>query len=145
MKIEHLTFTGTQNGMTLEQFIAVAENLAALGPETVHHGGCIGADEQLHWLIVNFFPAIQVHVHKGDNPKKQAVLAYRPTDLVTSAKPNLTRNRDMVEVSGWVLGAPAGEERLRSGTWATLRYADDLLRQQVIVYPNGTVQERVYG
>jgi predicted Rossmann fold nucleotide-binding protein DprA/Smf involved in DNA uptake len=35
----------------------------------------------------------------------------------------LVRNRAIVNSSGLLIAAPAGEEILRSGTWSTVRYA----------------------
>ena len=38
-------------------------------------------------------------------------------------KPYLDRNRDIVDACEVLLATPDGPERLRSGTWSTVRYA----------------------
>lgn len=146
MEVEHLTFTGTQQGMTLLQFVEIIGILRRLQPKMLHHGGCIGADKQVHWLITNFFPDTRLHIHYSNiKEKTSGNLPIRGGDKMTSSLPPLIRNQQMVDISGWVIGAPAGRERLRSGTWSTLRYADKKFRHQIIVYPDGEIQERIYG
>jgi hypothetical protein len=148
MIIEHLTFTGTVQGMTLEQYRKVVEFFLENEVKNAHHGGCIGADAQLHSLVLTFCPDTRLHIHRGDTPDKYApswILQLRNGDKEWMTVPNLKRNHRMVDLSSWVLATPAGNERLRSGTWSTLRYAEKVMRSQTIVWPNGTIRERVYG
>jgi predicted Rossmann fold nucleotide-binding protein DprA/Smf involved in DNA uptake len=50
----------------------------------------------------------------------------------------LERNHDIVDASEVLVAIPKEtEEVLRSGTWATIRYAHKLRRRVMIIYPNG--------
>jgi hypothetical protein len=53
-------------------------------------------------------------------------------------KPYLVRNHDMVDQSEFLIGTPGEEQEvLRSGTWATIRYARKLKRPILIILPKG--------
>lgn len=106
-------FTGTRKGMSAsqqEQLHAVLDWMW-LGREgrEFHHGGAVGADTQAcdiadRWSSVVFVP----HLANG---------AYSSGAL-------LKRNRDIVASSDVLIAAPESDrEELRSGTWATVRYA----------------------
>jgi hypothetical protein len=71
------------------------------------------------------------------------VLIDRPGSKVWFAPsaPPLERNKHIVHNCGWLIAAPKEDsETLRSGTWATIRYARKLRRPITIVFPNGEVQ-----
>jgi hypothetical protein len=55
---------------------------------------------------------------------------------VLSRKPYLARNRDIVNESDRLITLPKGPETLRSGTWATVRYAVEAGKPVRIYYPN---------
>lgn len=130
-------FTGTQQGMTDNQLSMVKKMLQDFKPEQLHHGDCIGADEQAH-LMANIFD-ISVTIHPPTDTKKRAFCpAY---DLMLPAKPYLERNHDIVDVTDLLIAAPkSSTEELRSGTWATIRYAKKKYKHINIVYPNGVVE-----
>ena len=53
-------------------------------------------------------------------------------------KPPLDRNRDIVDACDVLIATPKDfVEELRSGTWATVRYARKQRKPLVIVWPNG--------
>jgi len=116
-------FTGTWRGMTLEQIRAVKALLEELDPTDVHHGDCIGADENFDDLARDHgahrvaFPGTD---SRGRSPKR----AYCLTEHERPAAPYLERNRAIVDSSDYLVACP-GEfvERTRSGTWSTVRYA----------------------
>jgi nucleoside 2-deoxyribosyltransferase len=116
-------FTGTQKGMSpgqKEELIWYLHELAAYpAPIIFHHGDCIGADEDAH-LIAKRYGA-KVHIHPPfDSPKR----AHCHGDVTHNEKENLARNRDIVDACDVLIAAPDGDhERLRSGTWSTVRYA----------------------
>lgn len=114
-----LGFTGTQEGITLKQFDAIARYLAELNPDQFRHGDCIGADETAHYIALSI--GIPVVIHPPSNPKKRAHCPF--ADLL-SEKPYLDRNRDIVDASQFMLACPKEtKEQLYSGTWSTIRYA----------------------
>ena len=114
---KRIGFTGTRQGMTLRQ----QEELKALLPGGCHfhHGDCIGADAQAHKIAREKNCYIVAH---PSNRSRQR--AYCVCNEHLLPKPPLTRNRAIVEAVDGLIGAPAtSHEVLRSGTWATIRYA----------------------
>jgi hypothetical protein len=70
-----------------------------------------------------------VHIHPGLAPLNQA-----SGGVTFIAKDNLTRNRDIVDTASMLIAAPEGNaERLRSGTWATVRYARKAKKKVIIL------------
>lgn len=133
-------FTGTQKGMTEYQQQQVASLLASHAHKIrditeIHHGGCVGADAQFHaitrsmWFVTN-----TVHPASNVSPEKQAKLDYA---IYMYAKPALERNHDIVDSVDVMIATPAQDnEVLRSGTWATIRYARKVGRVIHTIYPN---------
>jgi hypothetical protein len=131
-------FTGTSRGMTEAQRLAVAAVLRGLtGVEAGHHGDCVGADAEFHALCAELH--ITVVIHPPADPKKRA---WCQGSRLEPEKPHPDRNHDIVNATDILVAAPAepAGERLRSGTWATVRYARKRGRPIVIVRPDGTRQ-----
>ena len=106
-------FTGTRKGMSEPQKIGLSRLLYALSADgeidglTFHHGGEPHADKEAANIARGRFWATQNH-----RPAKK------------DAAHLLKRNRDIVEASEILIAAPDSlEERQRSGTWYTVRYA----------------------
>lgn len=128
-------FTGTQQGCTLKQNTALRMLLNSMHVTEFHHGNCIGADAEAHWMMAG---RAEVHVHPSNIPEKQAECVGYKT---YPPKPPLTRNRDIVNATDTVIACPKGEdEELRSGTWATVRYARSKDKRIILVLPNGSVK-----
>ena len=137
MKTLKVGFTGTQEGMTNEQWKTVfsfMERLAKTYNLEGHHGDCIGADSDFH-SICRILGA-RVETHPPDNPVKRA---YCEADASHKEKPYLVRNQDIVNVSGILFGTPREtKEQLRSGTWSTIRKGRKRVDiPVVIVRPDG--------
>lgn len=83
----------------------------------MHHGDCIVGD----WLAHRIGRELGLRMigHPPDNPKKRAFCDF---DEIRPEKPYLERNRDIVDETDVLIGMPDGPERLRSGTWSTIRY-----------------------
>lgn len=129
-------FTGTQRGMTGDQLDRVWRLLVEFAPGTIHHGDCIGADEQIHSLAV-VKGRYYIVIHPPSDAKKRAwctnFTEARPE------KPYLQRNGDIVAETTLLIACPDGyNERIRSGTWVTVRCARRMGRSIVIVRPDGT-------
>ena len=59
-------------------------------------------------------------------------------NYIRPAKPPLDRNHDIVERCDLLIATPhTVEEQLRSGTWATIRYARKVHRPHYIIRPCG--------
>jgi hypothetical protein len=88
-----------------------------------HHGDCVGADAEADDLIAQI-GGCKIVIHPPDNPRKRAFKTRYPGRIVLPAKPYLMRNHDIVDATDILIAAPkTNEEELRSGTWATIRYA----------------------
>lgn len=148
--IYHVGFTGTQAGMTPDQSVAVMRVLYALSEERwsspygtnpnlkFHHGDCIGADEEAacHAHGVGFTVV-------GHPPLEERKRAYYESDTTEQAKDYLTRNHDIVDASNEMIAAPKHHyEEVRSGTWATIRYAAKIKKPLTVVWPDGTHEHR---
>lgn len=113
-------FTGTQQGMTDEQKAKLDQLFGELEHDAVevHHGDCIGADAECHELAENYF--FDIEVHPPDNDSKRA---FCTAAVIHEPKPYLQRNRAIVDATPILIACPNGQEKLRSGTWSTVRYA----------------------
>lgn len=121
-------FTGTQQGMTEQQKTQLRITLQAYAvgyPEAYHvlrHGDCTGADNEAHWIALSL--GYDVIVHPPVNSSKRAWQDAGPHVIVLPPRDYLARNHDIVDACDVLLAAPSTPyERLRSGTWATVRYA----------------------
>lgn len=118
-------FTGTQKGMTSHQKSNVREMLIRLTTgfniTEAHHGDCIGADAEFHGILREVAPQIPITIHPPENESKRA---FCTGTTVLEAKPYLERNHLIVNSIDILIAAPGEmEEQIRSGTWATVRYA----------------------
>jgi hypothetical protein len=132
--MKHLAFTGTQRGMTLAQRTRWRNVVAGMLPEVFHHGDCIGADAEAHDDVRRAGPL--VHIHPCTITDKRAWCAG---DLMSIPLPPLDRNRVMVDDSEALIACPGSMvEELRSGTWATIRYARKRKKPVHIIWPDGS-------
>lgn len=153
-----LAFTGTQRGMTDAQFATCDRLLALWKPTEIHHGDCIGADDQIDQLAQKH--GIDTVIHPPENPSKRAWCHRRwlfnceldaksgikPTRAVVELAPAhyLERNQDIVNEGNALLATPfESAEQRRSGTWFTIRrgriarFQRDDFKRTVIVWPDG--------
>lgn len=136
--------TATRKGLTVPQQTTLLEVLTRLKPATdrlsVHHGDCVGGDEQAHRCIRSHFGLNSlIHAHPCD---LKAQRAYCSANITHPVKAPLDRNRDIVLAADVMIIMPSGfVEELRSGTWATYRYAKKTRIPRVIIFPDGSVQD----
>lgn len=127
-------FTGTQMGMSQSQKERLESLLKVFRPTFVVHGGCIGADSEFHLIcrkLVDPRPAITVY--PSNIQSKHGV--WPGADFVAHEDTPLSRNRTIVNVATLLIATPAqNEEILRSGTWATIRYAKKHNVPVIILY-----------
>lgn len=140
-------FTGTRRGMTSPQAQAVVNMLRWFKDNyeylEVHHGDCLGADAQFHNICAYVYPH-KIIVHP---PIIETMRAHcsdfggltKPTIVeILPPKDYLPRNHDIVDASYLLLAAPEqGREVMRSGTWATVRYARKKHKQVAVCLPDG--------
>jgi len=122
--IRKVGFTGTQHGMSKRQQDNLRQLLTYGMVSQFHHGDCIGADAQAAQVARK--ERIQIVIHPPTDSKKRA-WTYQEGDQVELAAPYLIRNHEIVDSlgpDGVLIAAPyTDNEVLRSGTWATVRYA----------------------
>lgn len=142
-------FTGTRIGMTYRQkhvvegilydFFEVTQDAMCDDPDWTfefHHGDCVGADEQFHNMVFEWGKVI---IHP---PEFKSMRAFCKSDYILPPKPYLERNHDIVDASELMIATPKeSEEILRSGTWATVRYARKKKKIVIVVYPDGRLGE----
>lgn len=132
-----LAFTGTRKGMTPRQHSIVKQILEEFEPTEVHHGGCIGADTEFHELC-SHLEVPYIHVWPSNLPSMQGVIGSHFNVIVHyhPPQPPLDRNWDIVREADLVVACPeSAVESIRSGTWATVRYADQLDKQIKVIKP----------
>ena len=129
-------FTGSQNGCTdvqLESLIEIIEGLTEMN--SASHGDCIGADEEFHNVCRSVPRHIKIIGHPPTNSSKRAFCKF---DFVFEEKDYITRNHDIVNSVDILLACPKEtKEIIRSGTWATIRYARKVGIPVLIIYPDG--------
>lgn len=137
-------FTGTQRGMTYDQKRELSKLFADLGRCNLAHGGCVGADEQARNLALPYIDSEVIF--PASYPQGKGMIFPRLWEVtheitVHRARPSLERNRLLVEVSDMLFACP-GEEKevVRSGTWATVRYAKKNGCPVTIIYPDGEIE-----
>lgn len=118
--VRSVGFTGTQRGLTPEQWDQLGQWLLRLHPTEANHGDCVGADAQFHRRVRELLPWARVVLHPPRVPDKRA---FCQEDEEKRPLAYLTRNRAIVRASDFLLAAPAQrEEKLRLGTWSTVRF-----------------------
>lgn len=129
-------FTGTQDGCTDPQFDLLVEVLQELHEVTeAHHGDCLGADFQFTVIVDCIFGTGKIHNHPPEDNKKRA---FCRADKIYDPLPYLVRNHNIVDATEILIACPKTmKEELRSGTWATIRYARKQKGVIVILWPDG--------
>lgn len=111
-------------------------------PCILHHGDCVGADEEAHKIARSL--GFHVVIHPPEYEKHRAWCApyyeseYGDKIKVREEKDYITRNHDIVDECDTMIGVP-GEDKeiLRSGTWSTIRYSQKQEKVLVVVVPDG--------
>ncbi len=109
---------------------------------TMHNGCAEGADESalelvaegvMDWAEVVLWPC------NKDRERFAIRWAKKHAAEVMPIEAPLTRNARMVAAASVVIACPDGPERVRSGTWSTVREARRMGRAVTIVWPSGEV------
>lgn len=135
--------TATRNGLTRAQWSGGRSVLSALGITELHHGCCLGGDEDFAEMIETNYGSIVQQVGHPSNLKAQtSAKAVACCCELHDAKPPLERNHDIVDAVEVMVAAPATmAEQQRSGTWATIRYGRKVGRRIIIIWPDGTTTQ----
>ena len=123
-------FTGTREGMSQPQKEQFVVKLFELGVHEFHHGDCIGADADAHDIVREFFPNVKIVTHPPDKTRTQA---FRKGDESRVPAPYITRDKAIVNDTEWLIGSPLGPEKIRSGTWTTIRHARKINKPHTVL------------
>ena len=137
-KLKIVGFTGTRHGMTIKQTNQLREALKRIlivGVNGFSHGDCVGADKQANDIAIELgYPLIRVRPPQND---KYRAFCNGPNHEIFPVRPYIVRNHDIVNESFVLIAAPKTEaEQLRSGTWATIRYARKTGLRVLILKPH---------
>jgi hypothetical protein len=103
--------------------------------DTFRHGDAIGADAIGHNIAVEL--GYNIIIHPPIDPKYRA---FCQSDNIETPADYIKRDHDFIDRSTLLLAVPNGnKEILRSGTWATVRYARKKRIEIRILYPDGRV------
>lgn len=126
-------FTGTRRGIVPRQAAQLRHYLMEHEVTEFHHGDCVGADAEAHTIA--YVLNIPIIIHP---PLNESQRAFCPCAIeVREAKDYLDRNHDIVDEIDILIATP-GElvRQLRSGTWATVRYAERKGVPVHIIFPS---------
>jgi len=125
--------TATRKGLTGHQIQTTWQLLVWNEPEELIHGGCINGDEQLAKMASEL--GIWTHELPGNMSKLRTQFV---SDETHHPQNNLKRNRQIVRIATHMLACPSGHKEIMrgSGTWATIRYALELEKPLVVIWPD---------
>lgn len=128
-----LGITGTRHGASIKQIHKLIEFLKKNKIKELHHGDCLGVDMQSHFLTCFLQPNCKIIVHP---PIKNDWRAGCKGDIIKKELDYKVRDKNIVNSVDLLIGCPQTDyEILRSGTWATIRYAKKINRKCIIFYP----------
>lgn len=131
-------FTGTQKGTTPEQRQELRQFLYSRSVDEFHHGDCIGADAEAHAIVRDYRASIRIIIHPPTNKTR---VANRTADEWRVSLPYLERNKAIVDACDVLVAMPFETvEKIRSGTWSTIRYARKQDKPIYIILPDGRVR-----
>jgi len=144
-------FTGTRAGMTDRQKAVLKTRLRSYLPTEFHHGDAIGSDAEAHdivWqLLYEEGMQIQIHIWPPLNPTKRAFKGLdeagfpEPFTVHHIADDYIVRDHHIVNNTDLLIVGPKSDrEIIRSGTWATKRYAIQKHKRVDIIYPSGETE-----
>lgn len=132
-------FTGSRDGMTDKQKSTVSDLIRIISNiNEIHHGDCIGCDEDFFEIVTNLHDDIETHSHPCTI---DSMRAHTKSDIEYEPGHPLDRNKNIVDLSDYIIGCPGTEEEVvRSGTWATIRYAKKENKSVIVIWPNGYLE-----
>jgi hypothetical protein len=144
-------FTGTRgpkddgSGMNEYQQAALKTFLKSKEFNEFHHGDCVGSDAQAH-EIVTVMKDSGIDIKRvGHPPKYKKYRAFCDFDYEHKPHEYLKRNHYIVDDTDILIATPYCKEKVRSGTWATVRYARKKGRKIYIIHKSGRISVEQNG
>lgn len=129
--------TGTESGWSIYQSTSLYWLLSRLKPSGLRHGDCVGVDFQAACLADSL--GIPTFSHPGFSPNypdDTRFRAFHKSTTIYDPKPFLERDEDIAHNVAVLIACPLeSKEVLRSGTWATIRYARKAGTPRIILLP----------
>lgn len=130
-----ISVTSTRAGLTDSQKSVAVKFLKASKDKRLAHGDCFGGDSDLH----NIAKELEYEIYIFPCNIKKARAFNNNAVSVAEEKSPLERNKDIVKAGDVLLVFPKTKsEEVRSGTWATFRFANKIGKEVWIIFPDGT-------
>lgn len=124
--------TGTREGANAKQLEEIGSLLSEIHGVELHHGDCVGVDEQTANIARALGYRLICHP-----PVKTELRAYVESDQSMIPLGYLQRDRNIVQSTQLLIVVPAQDEwQPRGGTWYTHDHAVRKNKPIVIIYPN---------
>lgn len=142
------SFTGTSRAkLSIPQIISLEEviwDVFEKGCIWLSHGEAAGADKIANSLAHRAGMQTISHPWTGNKDANGRWHRFQFIDIRTEPKDDpIERNHDIVDDGMLLIAAPSCPEYMRSGTWATVRYARKVHKPRVIVWPDGRIEWEV--
>lgn len=106
-----------------------------------HHGDCIGADAQAHY-VVNSFRGTSIVIHPPVDEEHRAFCKADEVQILTPFN-HLRRNRNIVDACDIMIATPLQDaHQSRGGTWYTIDYSLSKRKEVTVIYRDGSTQTR---
>lgn len=129
-------FTASRNAPTQPQRSTLIAWVMQRPRGEAHHGDCVGGDEACHATLQYHGWRIVAHPASGVGHLRAYSVGCAE---VREPKPPLERNADIVNETDELVALVDGPERVRSGTWSTVRKARRAGHHVTIIWPDGRV------
>ena len=135
-------FTGTRHGVNEIQKEEFLKLISHKDFNEFHHGICVGSDEETDNIVNNYREKNKKEIKiVGHPPKyKKFMSSNCNCDVLMKPYDYLERNHNIVDACEILVATPDTKEKLRSGTWSTIRYARKKGKRIYIIYPSGRVE-----
>jgi hypothetical protein len=131
--------TASRNGINELQRLHLCQILGKFDIDELHHGDCIGGDAEAHYIAQEYDIDIVIVIHPPIDDSHRAFC--QGAKVILPKKDYLKRNADIVDSVDLLIAMPdKDQEALRSGTWATVRYAKKQHKPTFLLLPNGKVE-----
>ncbi len=125
-------FTGSRKGVNKSQIEEITKLLKEKKATHLHHGDCVGADTKFHNIGEDL--NLSVSIHPPDKAGLRSHCKPIGEGALYEERSFIKRNHDIVDACDILIGCPETDlEKVRSGTWATIRYARKIGKEVIIV------------
>lgn len=137
-----LGFTGTRKGLSSDQVILLHWDIEDSEADLLIHGGAEGADEVADDAAARANIPIEIYPCIAHRFLLWTEIGDGVVRRVHAPTPPLIRNQIIARRCDRLIATPAGEEEeMRSGTWATVRYARKAGKRVTIITPSGRIAD----